>query len=196
MAKSKGAKDTSATPATNWEELPRPQDFQAAVEVASRLIAARLNANPKASWRIRIDRTDAGPPRIFLKTGMEGRTRGEFFARLAAGDGTLSVADRAYAARLYREQTAALQGKGRPTRDHAALKNPAGQSLDAIIFETCLMLKGLGWTPLARADETRLHTSTLRTSTFDAVAVALSKNPRRPVSYSGIRDAYYRVRNK
>lgn len=191
MGKSKndeGTPATSATSATNWEELPRPKSYQEAVSVASRVISARLNSHPKAQWRIRVDRSEPGPPRIFLKTDLEGITRAEFFARLAAGDGTLSVADQAMAARLLREQITAPHGKGRPTRAKAALRNPAGQSLDAIIFETCLQLKGLGWTPLSRANETGP-----RTSVFDAVAEAISANQSRPVSYEGVRDAYYRV---
>jgi hypothetical protein len=175
--------------ATDWQELPRPNSYQEAVAVASRLISARLNTDPKERWRIRVDRTELGPPKIFLKTDLEGRTRAEFFNQLAAGNDALTVADRAMLKRLNCEQLARTTvGKGRPSRGQAALKHPAGQSLDAIIFETCLMLKGLGWTPLARASETGL-----RTSTFDAVAEALSANQPRRVAYSGIRDAYYRV---
>ena len=183
-----GTPATPATSATNWEELPRPKSYQEAVAVASRVISARLNRHPKARCQIRVDRSEPGPPRIFLKTDLEGTTRAEFFARLAAGDGTLSVADQAMAARLHREQITAPQGKGRPTRAQAALRNPAGQSLDAIIFQTCLQLKGLGWTPLARANATGPHASI-----FDAVAEAISANQPRPVSYEGVRDAYYRV---
>ena len=191
MAKSKnngGTPATTATSATNWEELRRPNSYQEAVGVAWRLIAARLNADPKARWRIRIDRTEQGPTRIFLKTDLEGRTRAEFFGRLAAGDGALSVADQAMAARLHREQIAFPQGRGRSTRAQAALRNPAGQSIDAIIYDTCLMLMRLGWTPLSRADVTGEQTSI-----FDAVAEALSANRPRPVAYQGVRDAYYRV---
>lgn len=191
MAKSEnggGTPATTATIATNWEELPHPKSYHEAVAVASQLFSARLNTDPKATWRIRVDRTEQGPPRFFLKTDLEGRTRAEFYARLAEGDGALSVADQAMAARLHREQIAVPQGKGRPTRDQAALMNPAGQSIDTIIFDTCLILAGLGWKPLARANETGP-----RASIFDAVAEALSKNQPRPVSYSGVRDTYYRV---
>jgi hypothetical protein len=177
-----------ATSATNLEELPRPKSYQEAVAVASRLISARLNADPKARWRIRVDRTEPGPPRIFLKTDMEGTTRADFVGRLATDNIDLSISDQAMAARLRREQIGPTKGQGRPTREQTALQSPAGQSLDAIIFETCLMLERLGWTPLAHANETGLHTST-----FDAVAEALSANQPRRVSYSGIRDAYYRV---
>lgn len=186
--KSNKAPATSATSATGWVEMPRPQSYRDAVSVASQLIDARLKDDPKARWRIRIDQTEEGLPRIFLKTDMEGTTRADFFGRLSTGNIDLSISDQAMAARLRREQIDPSKGKGRPTREQTALKSPAGQSLDAIIFETCLMLTRLGWTPLASANETGLHTST-----FDAVAEALSANQPRPVSYSGIRDAYYRV---
>lgn len=186
--KSDKSDKASATYATGWVEMPRPQSYDDAVSVASQLIAARLEGSPKARWRIRIDQTEAGLPRIFLKTDMEGTTREGFFGRLATGNIDLSISDQAMAARLRREQIDPSRGKGRPKREQTALKSPAGQSLDAIIFETCLMLERLGWTPLAHANETGL-----RTSTFDAVAEALSANQTRRVSYSGIRDAYYRL---
>ena len=187
--KSDKAPATSATSATGWVEMPRPQSYRDAVSVASQLIDARLKDDPKARWRIRIDQTEAGLPRIFLKTDMEGTTREDFFGCLATGNIDLSISDQAMAERLRREQIAPSRGKGRPTREQTALQSPAGQSLDAIIFETCLMLKRLGWKPLARAAE-----KAPKTSIFDVVAEVLSsKEYPGYVSYSGMRDAYYRV---
>ena len=172
MMKSKNDGETpfdNCETATNWEELPRPKSYQQAVAVASQLFSARLNADIKARWHISIERTAQKPPRFFLKTDLEGSTRAEFFARRVEGDGVLSVADRAMAARLHREEIAGAQGKGRPAREQAALKNPAGQSIDVIIFHTCSTLAALGWKPLSRANETGP-----RTSIFDAVAEAVT----------------------
>lgn len=180
---------------TNCEELPRPRSYQEAVAVALRLISARLNADPKARWRIHVDRTEPGSLRIYLKTDYQGRTRDEIFAQRAAGNETSSLEDRAMFKRLEREEIARKEScKGRPTREHAALKNSAGQSTDAIIFETCLMLTALGWKPLARAAyPSRKNPLKEEHSVFDAVAEAISNSQTRNVSYSGVRDAYYRL---
>lgn len=189
MGKSKidgGTPATSATAATNWEELPRPQSYREAVDLASQLITARLNDDPKNKWCIRIERPEKGPPRIWLSNSLEGRTRAEFFERLKDGilDGT--VEERAMASRLYFEETTP-RGKGRPTREQADLQRPGGQSLDAIIFGTCQYLEALGWEPLSRANDTGPETSV-----FDAVSEALRNRGHSPNSYSGVSQAYYR----
>ena len=190
---------TFATAATNWVEMRRPQNYEEAVEVASQLITARLNPHPKAQWRIRIDRPENGPPRIWLSKGFEGTTRAEYFARLKEGKQEGTIEERAMASRLlYREQTTP-HGKGRPTREQAALNNPAGQCKDLVVYETCMMLGVLGWVPLARSpDPSRKNPLKEHNSTFDAVADAFKKRENNPLprSYSGVRDAYYRVSEK
>jgi hypothetical protein len=178
---------TIATTATIWDEMSRPKTYRDAVNAASQLITARLNADPKGEWRIRIDRPENGPPRIWQSNGLEGRTRAEYFERLKDGNQDGTIEERAMASRLYREQTTP-RGKGRPTREQADLQRPAGQSIDAIVYETCLHLKALGWEPLSRANEDGPHTTN-----FDVVAEALGEHGHHPNSYSGVRAAYYRV---
>lgn len=68
------------------------------MNLASRLTFARLNNDLNARFRIRIDNSEMGHSRIFLKTDMEGTTRADFFARLASGNIDLSTSDMAMAA--------------------------------------------------------------------------------------------------
>ena len=53
------------------------------------------------------------------------------------------------------------------------------------------MLAALDWKPLSRAAH-----SGAKTSVFDAVAKAMVNLKRKPNSYEGARDAYYRVSGK
>ena len=184
---------TTATTATNWERLEPPSDFTEAVLLAKKVLTARLDTAPSANWRIRIDRPNTGvKPEVWLSTSNDGRTRAEFFQQLAGPDYVHSVRNMAMAARLLKEELAqSLPKKGRPSRPLADLQNPAGQSLDAVIFETCKLLAALGWKPLARAAETGA-----RVSVFDAVAEAMNALRGAPSSYEGVRDAYYRVSGK
>ena len=198
MAKSKkGLTDappaTSATSATNWERLEPPINFTEAALLAKKVLTARLDTTPSAKWRIRIDHPNAGAKREFwLGTSNDGRTRAEFFQQLAGPDYVHSVRNMAMAARLLKEEQAqSLPKKGRPLRALASLQNPAGQSLDKVVFDTCKLLAALGWAPLARANE-----SGPRVSTFDVVAKAMSEIRRSPNSYSGVKQAYYRVVQK
>lgn len=180
---------------TVWAELPRPRNFAEAVAVASRIVAARLDADPRARWRLRIDRAEHGPPRVLLLADREGGTRADFFARLAVDPGALSTADLAMLHRLRREEllreARSGSGRGRPkrTESKADLARPAGQSLDVLVYETCAMLKALGWGPMSRAGEGTPE------SVFDAVALAMRACGTPPTSYSGVRAAYYRVLN-
>jgi len=190
MGRRKNEGSSGAIAATTWEELSRPSSYEDAVKVAGRLLALRVDNDPRAKWRIRIDRAEPGPPRIWVMASRDGRTLIEFYDHLLTG-GEVGVQERATLMRLRRCEELKRLGKGRPNRAHAALANPAGQSIDVIIRQTCDILTALGWAPRSRATETGGHTSI-----FDAMADALRARDLSPNSYSGVRDTYYRVSRK
>ena len=198
--------DTDAqpvTPATKWERLEQPKSYKEAVDLAEKVLAARLDTSPRAKWRIRIDRPrDSEKPEFWLSVSNDGRTRAEFFHELTSADYVHSFKNMALAALLEKiEQDKHLpKGKdGRPKRESAALKQPAGQLVDGVIWDTCWMLNTLGWEPMSGASKTGGGASV-----FDAVAEAM-RNLRREnnryqgiktAHYGGVSDAFYRVREK
>jgi len=188
--------------ANDWEELSSPKTYEDAVALAVRVLAARLNAEPTATWRVRIERRADGQLRLFIKTAANGRTRLDFLKRILAGERVSSAADLAMVAQMIREIEAKgiVQGKGRPSREREDLNTPIGQSMDTIFYETCAMLTALGWCPLARAGEDH-H----QISTFDVVADAMTYLAKtgemallvqRPATYHSVKNAYYRHKNR
>ena len=184
---------TIASTATIWERLEPPSNFKEAALLARKVLTARLDTAPRAKWRIQIDRPNGGAkPEFWQSTINDGRIRAGFFQQLASPDYIHSVKNMAIAARLLKEEQAkSLPKKGRPSRAHADLQRSGGQSLDAVIFETCKLLAALGWKPLAHAAH-----SGAKDSVFDAVAEAMRALRSAPNSYEGVRDAYYRVSEK
>lgn len=194
--------DTDAqpvTPATKWERLEQPKSYREAVDLAEKILAARLDTSPRAKWRIRIDRPrdsprDSARLEFWLSVSNDGRTRAEYFAELSGVNYTPTPENMAMAALLEKiEQDKHLpKGKdGRPKRESAALKQPAGQLVDGVIWQTCEMLHKLGWKPMSRATDTGK-----KASVFDAVAEAMRNLSRDNNSYQGVRTAYYRFPKK
>lgn len=188
--------------AKDWEELSAPKTYEDAVALAARVLAARLDARPTATWRLRIDRHEDGQRSLFIETTDEGQTRVDLLKRILAGERVSSQADRAMVAQMIREiqATAIVQGKGRPSRERDDLNTPIGQSMDAIFHQTCGILTALGWRPLARAGEDH-H----QISTFDVVADAMTLLVKtdgmalvtqRPATYHSVKNAYYRYINR
>ena len=183
------------TPATKWERLEQPKSYREAVALAEKILAARLATSPRVKWRIRIDRPrDSEKPEFWLSVSNDGRTRAEYFAELSGADSVQSVENMAMVALLEKiEQDKHLPKgiNGRPKRERAALKQPAGQLVDGVIWHTCEMLHKLGWKPMSRAT----HTGE-KASVFDAVAQARRNLGRDNNSYSGVRTSYYRFPKK
>ena len=163
----------------------RPNNYEEVLNLARAYLQARLDTRPGWEWRIEI-RRDEGEKLdgVEISHTKTGKTRVERLNQMKHSE-TNNLKDRALLHQMEIEELQRLNrrpGAGRRNRSDGGTDN------DLEVYTTVTILTGLGW------QKSRNETSE-ETSAFDAVADVMRELRATPASYTGIREAYYRVKN-